>query len=250
MDAELDHVTGGMGVGKCENTNLDMDFCINDNVQNVNCRSGEGTLYFAGKLLYQWRNWTARLSLTLQTGQPSVITVIGVAETTSTIPETTTAPESSSETSSTGTETIASVEATLSSSPKAETTAKEPAEESTTDLPPTDEAKESPNNNVHMIAGTVGGVALAAILAGAGWWFWRRRRLRRCKESLGLNKSGHPEPNVLHDTGNEWKVGKAYEEHVAGRHWERSVHEAPGDSWNSQVYEVPGTDANWKRPMQ
>ena len=171
-------------------------------------------------------------------------------ETTSTIPETTIAPESSSETSSTEAETIASVEATLSSSPKAEPTAKEPAEESTTDLPPTDEAKESPNNNVPMIAGTVGGVALAAILAGAGWWFWRRRRLRRCKESLELNKSGHPEPNVLHDTGNEWKVGKAYEAHVAGIHWERSVHEAPGDSWNSQVYEVPGTDANWKRPMQ
>lgn len=49
IDPDLDNVAGGHGLGKCENTQSDMYYCINGDLDNVDCTSGNGILFFAGK---------------------------------------------------------------------------------------------------------------------------------------------------------------------------------------------------------
>ena len=50
IEPGVDNTGGGMGIGKCSDTDLDLYWCINKNQDNVSCEDKRGVLFFPGKL--------------------------------------------------------------------------------------------------------------------------------------------------------------------------------------------------------
>lgn len=48
-DPKVDNVAGGMGIGKCPDTEQDLYWCVNVNQDEVSCEKKKGVLFFAGK---------------------------------------------------------------------------------------------------------------------------------------------------------------------------------------------------------
>lgn len=49
IDPNVDNTAGGMGIGKCQDTDKDLYWCINDNQDKVSCSKEKNVLFFPGK---------------------------------------------------------------------------------------------------------------------------------------------------------------------------------------------------------
>ncbi|RHZ47885.1 uncharacterized protein CDV56_104015 [Aspergillus thermomutatus] len=196
---------GLFGIAKCPNTDLDMYYCIDYNMGNVNCSAQHQVLIFQGT--------------------PTAVTTIGVTATTeitsSTSRISSVTANSSSIVTATSYSTTTGGPSPATSKVAAETTTSAAAE------------PKPAQNHTGVIAGaTVGGFVCVAVIAGL-LYFFRRRAKRRRGQRLGLPPSSQLSSGDVYMT--DMSVMR---QSIPSKQGARALYEAPGTEY--RTYELAG----------
>ncbi|KAF7121625.1 hypothetical protein CNMCM5793_009096 [Aspergillus hiratsukae] len=200
-----DNLAGGQEIVKCPNTALDMYYCIDYNMENVNCSAQHNVLIFQGT--------------------PTALTTIGVTATTEITSSTSTISSATANSSSVVTTTGYS---TTTGNPSP--TASKVAAETTT--PAAAEPKPAQNHTGVIAGATVGGFVALAAIAGLVYFF-RRRGKRQRGQRLGLTPSSQLSSGDVYMT--DMSVTR---QSIPSKQGARALYEAPGAE--SRTYELAG----------
>ncbi|KAF4157108.1 hypothetical protein CNMCM6069_005880 [Aspergillus lentulus] len=200
-----DNLAGGQGIEKCPNTDLDMYYCINHNMGNVNCSAQHQVLIFQGT--------------------PTAVTTIGVTATTN-IPSSTSSISSVTANSSAAVTTTSYSTTTGSPSPAASKVAAETTTSAAVE-------PKSAQNHTGVIAGAaVGGFVCLAAIAGLVFFF-RRRAKRQREDRLGLA------PSSQLSSGNVYMTDVSVaRQSIPSKQGAKALYEAPGTEYRR--YELAG----------